>query len=71
MCVRVMNFVQKKRVRVEKSRRKREHSESCEKENQVYRELRELRTRCTSLFNINKPILFIQFQINNHLIKYL
>ena len=59
------------RASVEKSRRKREQSESCEKENRVYRDLRELRTQCTSLFNINKPILFIQFQINNHLIKYL
>ena len=43
---------------------KTEQSESCETENRVYRELRELRTQCTSLFNINKPILFIQFQIN-------
>ena len=34
MCVRVTNF-----VRVEKSRCKREQSESCEKENRVYREL--------------------------------
>ena len=51
MCVRVMNFVQKKGVRVEKSesasrskrasveksRRIRELSESCEKENRVAR----------------------------------
>ena len=56
MCVRVMNFLQKKGVRVEKS-----ESESCEKQNRVYRELRELRPQCTSLFNITKPILFIQF----------
>ena len=54
MCVRVMNFVQKKesagrevgenvwsseRASVEKSRCIREQSESCEKENRVYREL--------------------------------
>ena len=66
-CVRVMNLVQKKngecrkvrecvsrgqRASVEKSRRKREQSESCEKENRVYRELRELRTQCASLFII-------------------
>ena len=54
MCVRVMNFVQKKesagrevgesvssseRASVEKSRHIKEQSESCEKENRVYREL--------------------------------
>ena len=54
MCVRVMNFVQKKgsacrevrecvsrsqRASVEKSRCIREQNESCEKENRVYREL--------------------------------
>ena len=45
------------------SRRKTEQSESCEKENRMYWELRKL---STSLFiiNINKPILFIQLQIN-------
>ena len=58
-------------MRVEKSRRKRERSESCEKENRVYRELRELRTQCTSLFNINQPVLLTQFQIsNNRFIKF-
>ena len=50
-CVRVMNFVQKKES-VEKSRGKREQSESCEKENRAYGELRELRTQRTSLFII-------------------
>ena len=62
------------RASVEKSRRKTEQSERCEKENRVYRELRELRTQCTLLLiiNSNKPILFIQLQINNHhLIKFL
>ena len=53
---------------VEKSRREREQSESCEKQNRVYRELRELRTQCTLslIINSNKPILLIQLQINNH-----
>ena len=67
MYVRVTNFVQKKesagrevgesvsrgqRASVDKSRRIRKQSESCEKQNRVYRELRELRIQCISLFVI-------------------
>ena len=51
--------VKQNRVRV--ARKRTECIESCEKENRVYRELRQLRTQCILLFNINKPILFIQF----------
>ena len=50
VCTRDEFGAKEKRVSVEKSEsecRDVKQSESCEKENRVYRELRELRTQCT------------------------